>query len=316
MPTLHRVLYPTDFSARSAVALAHALDLAAPLGAEIHVLHVAEEGSLTQQRHVPHELERNLTVRMREAVNAELHMLHYKALKDLKLFYHVRGGQPADEILAFAEAKGADLIVLGTHGRRGVRRLVLGSVAEAVMHNAPCPVMVWPGGSASRSIARIVVPMDFSLHAEAAFAHAKGLASVYGASVALLFVAEERTVPLFSDTGVPAVTTLKLHPAAIAQAEAALRQLNANTPGPPGPVSYHVRVGSPAREILTFAQDRSTDLIMMGTRGLEGLQAWLGSVADRVLRSAPCPVWTINAAVTKRAAQAEKHETALQPEAA
>jgi universal stress protein A len=145
MLSIKRILVPVDFSASSRAALAHAIQLAEALGAAIEVLHVHEPAGyvgpdtlallpvdLSSERweHVQREMAREID-RFLGAERARIPGLVVK----------VEPGSPAAVIPEVARADSADLIVMGTHGRRGLSRLVVGSVAESVMRRAHCPVM-------------------------------------------------------------------------------------------------------------------------------------------------------------------------------
>jgi nucleotide-binding universal stress UspA family protein len=131
---VRRILVPTDFSPGSDDALAHARELARGLGAEVLVLHVsAAMGSLPGSALARRE--RRAAERRLDAAVAALRATGVRADR------RVRGGMPAEQILRAAATGGADLIVMGTHGRRGVARLLLGSVAEEVASRARCPVL-------------------------------------------------------------------------------------------------------------------------------------------------------------------------------
>jgi nucleotide-binding universal stress UspA family protein len=131
MIRIQKILYPTDFSSYSTPAYFHALGLAENYGASLTILYVYPPGSEgagdaeTERRHWREQLEQVRPSNPKIAVN---HMF--------------LEGDPASEIVRYAADAGADVIVLGTHGRTGVERLLMGSVAEKVMREAPCSVLV------------------------------------------------------------------------------------------------------------------------------------------------------------------------------
>ncbi|MFO8098102.1 MAG: universal stress protein, partial [Salinibacter sp.] len=209
-----------------------------------------------------------------------------------------RSNATVDEaVLEYAETEAVDLIVLGTHGRRGMDRFVLGSVAETVLRRAPCPVLtIREGTSRTESetlIRTVLAPIDFSEASRHALAIADGLASAFEAELHLLFVGEERTVPTFSDTGLPGLGVVKMDPDIVDNADEALRHLYERRGGEAPDVSYHVEEGHVASTISSFAADASVDVIVMATRARKGMDRFLvGSTTERVVRSAPCPVLT------------------------
>ena len=132
-----KILYATDFSPPSQAALRYASSLARDSGATLLIVHVEEMlvpyGSGDQVYYTPPEYPNPQIRRILEAV--------VPALKNVKYEHRLVTGLAADEILRISEEEGVDLIVLGTHGRTGLSRLLMGSVAEAVMRRAKCPVL-------------------------------------------------------------------------------------------------------------------------------------------------------------------------------
>ena len=299
MLPIHRILHPTDFSDLADEALAYALDLAVRTGAALHVLHILDgREDYDAHTHLTRYDEEALLVRLREWANARLSALPSKDRAGLGLVYELAEGKhAAPAIVEHAHRRQMDLIVLGTHGRRGLRHLLLGSVAEEVLRRAPCPVLVVHGQDVDppAQVRHVVAPVDFSEHASVALAQAKHLAALYGARLTVLYVAEEHMVPFFSDTGIPSFTLMKIDPDIVAKAGAALQQLDTRTEGPEVSTTYAVRNGQPPTEVIGFARDEQADFIVMATRGLAGVQrGMIGSVTERVVRTAPCPVWTVH----------------------
>ena len=131
-----KILYPTDFSSYSNQAYFHALGLAETYGATLTVAHVHTPGGSGDRDYWRGQLEQ-----VRPA-NPKIPVTHV-----------LLEGDPATEITRYAAEAGIDVVVIGTHGRTGVDRLVMGSVAEKVMREAPCSVLVVKlsrGGSAKR----------------------------------------------------------------------------------------------------------------------------------------------------------------------
>lgn len=125
MIRVNRILYPTDFSSYSNQAYFHAVGLAETYGASLTVVYVHTPGSPGDRSHWQSQLEQ-----VRPA-NPQISVSHV-----------LLEGDPAAEIARFAADANIDVIVIGTHGRTGVDRLVMGSVAERVMREAPCSVLV------------------------------------------------------------------------------------------------------------------------------------------------------------------------------
>ena len=134
----NKILFPTDFSTLSDAALRHATVLARDMGGKLIIVHVEEPpaayGTGEMYYGIPDP-----------DVPALNKMLAAVVPPDPKVPFEHRMvlGDPASEIVALAEAEGVNLIVMGTHGRTGLGRLLMGSVAEAVVRRAPCPVITF-----------------------------------------------------------------------------------------------------------------------------------------------------------------------------
>lgn len=138
MLPIKTILQPTDFSRHSEVAFQLACSLARDYGARLIVLHVLQPpvsvlGGTEALPPLPVEYGR-------AEAEAKLHALR-SPLPTVRVEHRLREGDAADEILRLAAEAPCDLIVMGTHGRKGVSRLLMGSVAEAVLRKAPCPVL-------------------------------------------------------------------------------------------------------------------------------------------------------------------------------
>ena len=136
---LGRILVPTDFSEKARMALSYGVTLAERFGATLHVLHVVE--AVVDMSPVPPQYDQ-LDVAIGESAWDELNqLLSADERKRLKVEFAVEWGIPFTEIIRYAQARRIDLIAIGTHGRGGVKHLILGSVAENVVRSAPCPVL-------------------------------------------------------------------------------------------------------------------------------------------------------------------------------
>jgi len=141
MPPPRIILVPTDFSLHADRALEYAAELAARLDARIHLLHVVTypvlataEMSTMYIATLMESLRRDAQLGLDERVQRYRDRVSLGPVR-------IEEGDPRDQIDRTAETIGADLIAMGTHGRRGIRRLLLGSVAESVVRTAPCPVL-------------------------------------------------------------------------------------------------------------------------------------------------------------------------------
>ena len=145
MPAVTRVLVPIDFSPSSRAALEYATFLVAKFGAALEVLHVWEPPGYVGPDALallPVAAGQPGWERTRDEVMREVELFLRKiGPRPGNATVRVEAGEPSDAILSAAKDGGADLIVMGTHGRTGLSRLLIGSVAEAVLRRATCPVL-------------------------------------------------------------------------------------------------------------------------------------------------------------------------------
>jgi len=205
----------------------------------------------------------------------------------------VEQGIAADSILAFARGQKADVIIMGTHGRRGYDRLVLGSVADRVMRNAPCPVLVVSKPQDDSSAAgkersqehrlyRILYCTDFSENSEQALNYAISAAGEYDAELTLLHVLEE----------IPSVAKKEQE---IAAATTQLDRLLPPEVRKTLKTKLAVRIGKPYEQIIQLAQEEHIDMVAMGVRGRGALDlAVFGSTTYRVIQLGSCPVLAVH----------------------
>ena len=137
-----RILVPTDFSAPAEAALACGRELAHRFGAALHLIHVAENPFLRAVAGDPRSLEDAPVRWLQERLTEADRRRGAVAIVE-------QSDEPAKEILRYAHSAHIDLIIMGTHGRTGLARVVLGSVAEAVVRTAPCPVLTMHAAKAA-----------------------------------------------------------------------------------------------------------------------------------------------------------------------
>ena len=133
------ILVPTDFSPNADQALDYACELAGKLGATVHLVHAVTSPPSALQVALTEQMIENLLSEDRAVLDKLM-----RARSGVASFgaSTVDIGDPRDLVVNTAKTLGADLIVMGTHGRRGFSRMVMGSVAEDALRNAPCPVLV------------------------------------------------------------------------------------------------------------------------------------------------------------------------------
>ena len=138
---MKRIVCPTDFSTTSEAAIAEAERLASSVGAELVLLHVAVEAPLWREGLYTPEVRKVFESQRQWAVTALETRATALAVNGVRARAIVKSGLPWRQIIDTARDEDADLIVIGTHGRGGLNRMLLGSVAERVVRQAPCPVM-------------------------------------------------------------------------------------------------------------------------------------------------------------------------------
>ena len=230
----------------------------------------------------------------------------YAPGRPLNVEYLVRRGVPAVEILRVAEDLGADLIALGTEGLTGIPRIIMGSVAEAVLRRASRPVLVMRAGThlskPGQEPRRILHPTDFSEESRAALSVARELARDLGIGLVLLHV-------LPAGGKAPGIVPPTVDVTATRDALDLMQRL---TDGADlkSPIQTALRQGETGAEILQAAKAAECDLIVMGTHGRSGLgRLLLGSVAEAVIHRAPCPVISVKATTAMAAQELEMAST-------
>jgi nucleotide-binding universal stress UspA family protein len=207
----------------------------------------------------------------------------------------VRQGPVAREILAETARTQASLLVLGSHGRHGFERLVLGSVTTKILHTATCPVLVVPPGaspSADQPFRTILCPTDFSAAGNNALAFARVMAAPGDTSTLLLLHVVEW--PFGEAAGEDAVSELRRSLESRGQEQLDHLAATQSLVSPAPDIQTIVAAGKPAREICALARSKGVDLIAMGVTGRGAIDlALLGSTTHQVVRSAPCPVLTV-----------------------
>jgi nucleotide-binding universal stress UspA family protein len=139
---IQRILFPTDFSHYNDAALDYASTLAAQAKALLYILHVDELQDLTATMgEAGYLIAATVAHEGRPEVRKRLERVA-PTIKNVSYEHYYLSGSPISEILAFAERENVDLIVMASHGRNGLSRLLMGSIAEGVMRKAPCPVLV------------------------------------------------------------------------------------------------------------------------------------------------------------------------------
>lgn len=294
MPEFQTLLFATDFSTCSDQTLTHAVTLAEQFDAELHILHaVVVPGGEPLDDRQPSDEEKAWIERLDEETRERLRAVAVRAEASPAAFRLVRrvGFRPGPVILDYAEEIAADLIVLGTHGRRGPGRWFLGSTAEEVLRHSTRGVLTvreLEGADAREpAYGRVLVPVDFTGASVKTAGVAKSLADVLEARITLFHVIDIPTVP--AEYGEPPVADL-------AQIETRVRvelhKLGRSVGLGEEDFDVAAEVGSAPAGIVDYAALNESDLIVMPARSGRptGL---LGGTTNRVVRRATCPVLTL-----------------------
>jgi nucleotide-binding universal stress UspA family protein len=296
---LRSILCPTDFSAFAGRALEHAAALARTHDAKLTLVHVYafmaifSEDAPYLPAGVP--LDAETRARLLGALEAAAGPARAAGVEpDLLLLE----GDPAEEILRHARTAPADLIVMGTHGRRGFDRWVLGSVAGRIVHKARCAVMAVP--TPPEETRPAATPMYKEILCarelwgwEPVLDAASAIARASGSHLTVLHVVDD--LRQYAATARTAhIDWADFEDLVTRDAHERLRQAVASQGA--GATDDLVVTGKPYREILETAEARGADLIVMGTHGRNALERmFVGSTALHVLRQSRCPVLTVRA---------------------
>lgn len=292
------VLCPIDLETSSARPLAYAAAIAGWYESTLTVQHIVPTFDavpiISGDFITPAQV---LPPLSREDVLAEMRRLAEPIVGPTNVSFRADEGEPTAIILERALELPADLLVLGTHARRGMQRLLLGSVTESVLHDAPCPVLAVPPGAPAAApspvgVQRILCPVDFSPSSLQALGFALDLARQANGTVTILNALEWLSEEEPREYGHFNVPEFRRH--LMKDAEERLKALVADESRTWVGIETVVAGGRAYHEILGVAADRKIDLIVMGAQGRSGVgKALFGSSTEQVLRRAACPVLTV-----------------------
>ena len=290
---LKSILCPVDFSEFSSAAYQHALSLAEYYQARLICLHIVELWKYPFADYAAHAADyAKFANALNEGGEVQLQkFVQQYSGERTEPELVVRQGNASDCTLAFAQKESLEVIVMGTHGRRGFDRLVLGSTTDRVVRKATCPVLVVSSPSQSATtigrdgkhrLSRILYCTDFSHNSEGARVYAISLAAEYGAELTMLHVAE-------------GASDLARAEAIIAERSQQLDQTIPDTERKKFSVRTLVKFGSAYEEIVRHAKEAHASLIIMTARGGDAVdRAVFGSTTYRVMQLGPCPVLAVH----------------------
>ena len=293
MLRIERILCPVDFSEYSARAYDSAQSLARYYNAKLFLQHVVDFALPSYAYYADAVYITELFQTIRDDARTRL--------RDFSKSHHGSGVQPecrvheggvTDSILAFAAAQKVDLIVMGTHGLKGVDRVALGSVAGKVLRKARCPVLVSrkprygvvapDGAQGSIQLRRVIFCTDFSDPARRALEYALSVAAEYDVEITLLHVLDD----------VQSLTNIQ---EAIATAARQIDRLIPPEGGRATKIKTMVRIGRAYEQIIQFASEVQADLLIMAVRGRNALDlAVFGSTTYRAIQLGSCSVLAVH----------------------
>lgn len=276
-----KILFATDFSSTDREAFHQACLFARAWQAKLLIVHVNESNSSSRSQ----DVETMETKKGIDVLGMDLHNSHDRISHE----HITRTGDPAEVILGIEQEQNVDLIVLGTHGRKGFQRVLHGSVAETVIRCSHCPVLTLRSAPdakppASQSGQKVLVPIDFSVHSLAALDLASTLAQAIQAEITILHVDDSNHTPIrVSADGAPLLDTERMNQ---------WNQLKGFVPRSSGIRYEHKILPGPAtKTIPQFANQSRYDYVVLGTHGRTGIgRALMGSVTEQVTRNSNCPV--------------------------
>jgi nucleotide-binding universal stress UspA family protein len=288
------ILVPTDGSEHAVRAAEHGLYLARTFDATVHVVNVVDvqaaagpfgAGGVDEEYIRRLEAEGERTIETVEAVVEATDAVETAVVR----------GRPSEAILDYVDEHGVDLVAMGTHGRTGVERYVAGSVTERVVRLAEVPVLTVRAVERSRvgdGYDEVLVPTDGSEAAAAAVEHAVAVAARTGARLHAVNVVDVGRFAAGPDYNPPLELMRYLEDAG----ETATERVAERARDAGVDAVTAVREGTPARELLDYADENDVDLVAMATAGRTGLSRYLlGSTTERVVRHAEVPVLAVDA---------------------
>jgi nucleotide-binding universal stress UspA family protein len=298
----NRMLVPLDGSEMAEVVFPYVKEIASRLGTEVVLLHISSQAVKDFQPMI-----RNYVDHAAEKIqNCAIVSQQGRPSQPVKIHGEFVTGYPAEEILRYAEEKTVDLILMASHGRSGLKRWSVGSVADKILRSAKIPVLLVPAGIpgqvpfdqwTSRSL---LVPLDGSELAESVFPHVETLAGIGNAQVVFLRVCEPPAMPTYYS---PELSEIPLHWGQYAQQETArckevaLKYMtNVENRFKKANITVHseILVGKAADEMINYANKAPFGLIVMATHGRSGLSRLVyGSVAASILVGVSNPILLI-----------------------
>jgi nucleotide-binding universal stress UspA family protein len=277
-----RILLPTDGSEDAIRATEAASDLVRRCGAELHVVHVWHDVRGFAHDFVKRELRRQ----GQEILDEQVERIRASGGEVTKA--HLRRGRTSNEVIALCKEIDADLLVVGSRGLGTVRRILMGSQSEEIVHHAQVPVLVLTGAQDFWPPARTVIGEDFSDDARKAGELAASIGKLYGAEGLLVYSHPDlpEVPPGEARSAVQNLVNMRERDRGMLEERAgALEEMLGSMP------EIRISGGYPTNVLLEASQEVQPSLVAVGSRGLAGLiRTRLGSVSTKVVTAAKGPV--------------------------
>ncbi len=282
------ILFTTDFSPCSEAVFLYAAALARECGANLYSVHVIQAEALNVDPPIIDQLRESAVQQMHDLETSEM-------LQDVPFHPVITEGVVGPTVAEVARQNGIDVIIVGTHGRTGMRKFVMGSVAEDIVRHAPCPVIalgpqVCTEARHTPAFKRLLYATDFTPDSSARFSRALTVLEPCIEHITLMHVISS---PPITDADT-AKTVFR---------NTLLGMIPADSKLPTAPEAI-VDAGTPADIIVETAKDRKIDIIVLGVHPPGVMGTHLMHTGYRVMIDAPCPVLLVAAATAAAAAEA------------
>jgi nucleotide-binding universal stress UspA family protein len=290
---LRNVLVATDFSPCSERALLHAVAAAHHFGSTLHLVHVVQPAMFSflppdAYMGTPDAVGRALDLARADARTLITDILLHTHCKDLNHRTWVQAGAVGETLRTIIEREHIDLAVVGTHGKTGLRRMVLGSVAEDVFRYVSCPVLTvgphsWQSDPQTVRLKHVLFPTDFSADSARALPFAMAIAAEFAAALTILHVVERFDGEAAHD-----------RPRVVAALQERIREMVSNAGRMPSGIAFQVEFGSVADMVVETAARLGVDLVAFGLKAPDTYVDHLPWMhAYKVVCEVACPVLSL-----------------------
>lgn len=275
---IHNVGVATDLAQCSEHAVQHALAIARHFGATLHFLHLVRPSEFV---YAPEMIPALDDAAARDCDGLIRRLRQYHQLDGVDFRCSIRDGEVENILPAFVAGEHIDLLLVGTHGRSGIPRLLQGSIAQQIFHAVRCPVLVIgpqsPGAGPRLQISKVLFATDLSSESLAALPWLLTALREWNTELDIAHVCSHPQGP---------------HSARLDQLRRSIHALAAREEH--GTVRSHILTGNPAAAIVSFAEKHHTDLIILGLKPQRALYAGpIWCHAYEIVRHAPCPVLSV-----------------------